>query len=292
VTSPICAVADCGRPTESSLCALHWGCLERALRDVPWVVEELTTTLARQDKVGGGSIGFVTGGGDEQPMPINLGASDAGIRLRQRLGLWVRDLWETHGVPDPDGNLPALQVANTAASLSRWLLRHPTWMRAHPAAQEMYEEILEDVGQAKRTIDRALGRIYVGVCSAPIEEGQCPEDLYGVEAKAYVTCRSCGTEHVMSSRRDVLRGALEDQYASIRDLVGLVNGSGHRLTTSMVRNLKSRQRLNTYVADPDTPPDKWGSRVRLKIDGDVGPDLYRLGDVLDAITTKWARKPA
>lgn len=279
----------CPTPTEMFLCGIHWGRLERALGDVAWLSQELDVTLSRQSRAGTGTAG--AGGGREQSLPLHLGALQAGEHLRVILASWVRDLWETNA-PRVGDEIPPLEVDNHAVGLSRWLLRHPTWIQLHPAVDDLYEEVLEAVNRARQAIDRAPGTVYLGQCSALVEGVECPEDLYGLVGRETVRCRTCGTEHQLAQRRQVLLDAVEHQYVPTTVLVGLVTGLGQHLTSAMVRNLKARGRITAWVRDETVEPDEHGHQVRPRLDTDTGPDLFRVGEVLDAIAHRYRRRVA
>src|SRR5687768_15795718 len=90
----------CGAQTDAFLCGdarRETGCLGRLMRslgDCSALVEELNTTISRQDKLGSASVGFISTGGGERPSPANIGAMDSGLLLRDRLSSWARMLWE------------------------------------------------------------------------------------------------------------------------------------------------------------------------------------------------------
>jgi hypothetical protein len=88
----------CGAQTDAFLCGDSrqlTGCLGRLLRalgDCAALVDELNTTISRQDKLGSASVGFISSGGGERPLPMNTGAMDSGLLLRDRLSSWARML--------------------------------------------------------------------------------------------------------------------------------------------------------------------------------------------------------
>lgn len=288
-TCVVCTAEPAGDTFMGARC---WAELEQRLADVPWLIEELDTTLSRQDKVSG-SVGFISGTA-ERPLPLNLAASDAALWMRDRMASWVRDLWETHA-PRVDGEPVPIEVAFTAVGLSAWLLEHGTWIRLHPAADELWGEIVSDIRQALRAVNVAPDKVYLGMCSAVFEGEagvpvECPEDLYGRRDRDTVRCRTCGTEHDVAARREVLARAIEDEWVPIGDLVGLLNGDGQRVTSSMIRNLKHRGRIRAMVK---VLAPNGVEQIRSRAPGDEDrPDVFRVGEVLDVISTKWTRRTA
>lgn len=307
----------CESVTETFLCGSErtlTGCLGKLIRrlgDCAALSEELDTTLSRQDKAGGASVGFVSNGGGERPSPINLGASDAGSLLRDRLGSWARDLWETNGIPDEDGSLPPISVGNDIVSISRWLMRHPLWIALHPAVDDLFDEVSETIRLAWRSVDTAPGKVYIGPCTTVMEqwwgdedprpEGPAPvclEQLYAREGDWEKRCTVCGTLHEVADRRAVMNGAAEYQYVPEESLIVLVNGQGEALTRPMLRSLRRRKKVGVFVVIRDGDEgagvtDESGFRVRAWFEGDPpGRRLYRVGQVLDVVTNKWARSAA
>lgn len=329
----------CGAATERFLCGSEragTGCIGNLLRllgDTAALVADLDTSLSRQDKLGGASIGYVSNGGDEQPLPLNMGAMDAGVRLRDILYSWARCLWEENsgyhlhcsacGVeqalhaegPSLVGRtwyeaVPKLDVEPGIVPLSRWLMRHAGWIALHPAADEIVDEIGECIRLAQRAVDTAPGKVYIGTCSTVVEqwwgdderpEGpplMCGQELYAREGDWEKRCPVCSTIHDVRERQDVLSMAVEHQYVTMGVLVGLVTDRGLKVTTPIVRSLKSRRRVGAFVAIEHGDPgagvtDPYGFLVRPWTNKDLGlPVLYRVGDVLDAITNRYKHKAA
>lgn len=303
-TVSVCVV--CGAQTDRFLCGddrAGTGCLGELLRQLgntAALVDELNLVLSRRNKSGGTSVGYISNGGDEQPIPINTKAMEVGLWLRDRLCSWARLLWEDNAPREADGSVPAIDVDLGIVSVSRWLMRHPTWIALCPAADELYAELTEDLRAAWRVAHFATPTtVYVGLCHAVIEGEECVEDLYAREDAWTVSCRTCGTEHDdVQERREGLAYAVEHQYVPVGVLVGLVTDRGLRLTTAMVRNLKARRRIAAYVNIPDGGQgagviDRYGFRVRPWTSEDASAErLYNVGAVLDAIATKWARQAA
>lgn len=318
--------AGCGRPADG-LCTACWTRLAGDLDHVTWLASDLDTVLARQVRYGTGA-GVALHRPSEQPLPVNLAASAVATQMRQVLGGWVRELHETHAVrwqecdrcaarwlsgprvhaqPEPPGGclagrvggwheqLDPLTVADTAPELARWLLRHPSWIRNHPASGELHADITGAVGAALRIVDRPPDRVYLGICSAEVdsidENGdqvlvECPADLYVPTGRAVATCPACRAEHVVEDRRRVLATAVENELVATSVLVGLVGALGRTVTSSMIRNLKARGVLRPKVRDPRT------GDIVLRGPEDTGLDRWRVGDVLDAISRPERGRPA
>lgn len=312
-TVSVCVV--CGAQTDRFLCGDERslsGCLGKLLRDLgncAALVQELDTTIARVDKLGTASVGYVSNGGDEIPLPLNMNAVEAKLLLRDRLVSWCRDLWERNSARDENGAIPPLDLRPGVLAASRWLMRHPTWIALHPAVDDLYDEIRETIRQAWRAVDTAPDKVYIGTCSTVVEqwwddedqrpEGPapvCAEELYARDGDWEKRCPVCATIHDVEERQEVLASAVEHQYVPAGTLVGVVGGRGERLTEQMLRSLRRRGKVTAYVrlADDETgDADRWGFRVRPWVEGDPpSARLYLVGQVLDVITNKWARQAA
>ncbi|WP_102157691.1 hypothetical protein [Zhihengliuella halotolerans] len=80
-----CTTTDCQNPTETYLCSQCVSDLQQWIDKVPDLIEELFTTMARQDQVRTGRNGG-NGGDIHAPMPIRADAAE----LRQALHIWVK----------------------------------------------------------------------------------------------------------------------------------------------------------------------------------------------------------
>lgn len=226
-TCVVCqAVTDaflCGDARRETGCL---GLLIQRLGDCAWLAEQLDTTLARQDKVSAGSVGFVTGNA-EKPLPLNLSASDASLDLRDKLCSWVRCLWEDNGVPDEDGWVGPADIDPTITSTSRWLMRHPSWIAFHPAADEIYYELTSVIQTAFRVIDIPKDtRIFLGKCGFEMDGEWCKHELYARPRTPEVTCSVCGSEWVVEERLTFLRSIAEDEVLEIPALSRLLASLG------------------------------------------------------------------
>lgn len=297
----------CGATTDAFLCGdarTGAGCLGKLMRslgDVAALRHELDTVLSKQNKTGGQSIGYVTSGGEAGPLPLNLKSTEVETKLRDLMCLWVRDLHETHSPRDLDGSIPPVDVEPSIVPLSRWLMRHPTWIAIHPAADELYEELMGAMGSAWHTANfSAPDTAFYGICYHVGENDvECTAHLYGRADAWSVACRVCGHEHMdLDARKEQLAWAVEDQYVPMGDLVGLMTERGKRVTSSMIRGLVKRKRVTAWVAIPDGGvgygvENQYGVRVRVRTakDADLRA-LYLVSDVLNVITERSAQVAA
>lgn len=291
----------CGAQTDAFLCGnprARTGCLGKLLNQLNRcgaLVNQLNLVLTKRVKTGGTSVGYISSGGEERPLPVNLRATEVEHWLRDRLCSWASDLWESNAARLEDGSIPLIDLRPELTQVALWLIRHPSWIALHPAADELYHELMDDMREAWKTAYASTPRLqFVGRCYAVLDDVECTEALYAYEDSWTAVCAVCGTEHEdLDARWEEMAGCAEDQYVPINVLVGLVTERGAKVSTSTVRNLRARNRVTAWVNIPDGGEgfgveDQYGNRVRVQQPEDSGlQTLYRLGDVLDAITNRY-----
>lgn len=307
-------VVGCGREA-AGMCSECWKTLRKGLGHVGWLRGQLDLLLSRQVRLGSSSTS-AGGRGGSIPLPLGLKAIRPSDRLRNALTTWVRALHDRHAVrwlecdrcgarwhsgaalhvrPEPDPPcagtwrevIDPLAVDDDVVELAKWLLRHPTWIRADPAADELHHDITSALDACWVAIDAPADLVYLGICSTTVFDSagtatECPADLYGEQDQDVVRCHRCKTDHIAEDRRRVLARAVEDQVVETSVLVGLVDQLGRTLTSSAVRGLKARGSIQPKVRGED-------GYVRLRQPGDEGPDTFRVGDVLDALAGRHRR---
>lgn len=318
-------VLGCGRPTETRLCHIDLKNLLDDLREIEALLPDLDVAVTRQAKIGGsGSIGFVSGS-SEQRIPVHLGAAAVVAELRDKLALWVHTLWELNaprwhrctacGTEDRSGrgadcrsgcptewetHVDPLDVAVHPLPLSKWLLRHPSWMSSNDDAAGLFDDITAAVRHAKRVVYGPADRIYLGVCSAPVpvpvgDDGdtviqECPHLLYGAKDRAVVVCPECGWESDAEPRRRWMLRRMEDQLLTATELSrALPSYLDQPLTASMVRGYAARGRLVAH-GTADAEPEDGAAEGVLVVAGRRRAPRYRVGDVLDVLADVAARE--
>lgn len=235
----------CGQPADGAL--LCGGCVDQLavrLREVPGLVDELDTTITRQDKLGARGAG---GGQSEPPLPFNARASDARTDLRDILGSWCRDVAERSG-----DSVPYVQdVRNAAVVASSWLLGHLRATAHHPAAADLYEEVTDVIWQAVRAIDRPPDTVFAGRC-------ECGALLHAYPGRSTVACRACALEHDPLDRRATMIASLIHHEGTAADVSRILALAGVQVPADTIR--------------------KWARRGKLQR---LPGRLYRVGDVVD-----------
>lgn len=119
------------------------------LGEIPALIDDLAITLTRQDCIGAGGI-RVTGGSDEQPLPINLAASDAHDLLHSTLASWARHIYESRG--------QGYTGPRSTVGLSSWLAANVTRLAMTEGCEEAHDEIEHAMSQCRRVCDRPEDR--------------------------------------------------------------------------------------------------------------------------------------
>lgn len=213
--SDTCPVEHCARPwhQDRAICTHHAEQLERDIGDLPALVDELETTLARQ-----GASGARTGGrGNEKPLPFDLGASEALAVLRGTLAAWSREIG-TSGT--------ALALLGAVAELVM-----------HPDAADAIEEISSARRNALRAIDHHRELVYAGRCG-----DDCAQELYAQPGRPAVRCWTCGTEHLVAERQQDMLDAIQSRLCTVREITRLAAWSGEFTDSKRTEGL-----LNQWV---------------------------------------------
>lgn len=237
-----CQVESCSRPRHDNhaICSMHATQLERDLGDVPALLDELETTLTRQTATGGRNGGR----GTEKPLPFDQGASEALDVLRGTLEAWGRE------------------VGTRGTALA--LLGHLEHLFHHPCAADAVEEVGAACRNALRAIDHHRELVYAGRCGA-----DCPDELYARPGRPTVTCRTCGTEHLVGERQREMLEALQARLCTVREITRLAAWSGEFPDSRRTENL-----LNQWV--------RRGNLVAAGLDLH-GRETYPFGEVVERL---------
>lgn len=116
------------------------------LREIPELVEDLAVTICRLDRTGKGGM-KISSGSDEQPLPLNLAASDAKDELHNELASWARHVCESRGLAyDGDGSV---------LGIARWLDNNVIALAMTEGSEEAYSSIEKAMGRCRRAMDIA-----------------------------------------------------------------------------------------------------------------------------------------
>lgn len=272
-----CAVEDrdgtCGAPTQNFLCDKHKDELVMWLWDIGGVqlddrgqyatslLDELDTTICRDDKVGGASIGIVTRSGDSS-LVFNEKASDAKSSLCNAVVGWTRVFAEEN--PHLQFNVTTIEAA------ARWIAAFPNLLAGHSAAVEMHDDIRVHVLAARRCIDRPPLRLYVGVCGGFDEElgKDCEVELFVAAGQREVACKACATVHGVEDRQRDLLLKLRGKVAPAAEVAEALVFFGRKLNVKTLRTWISRGRLTNHSGEGEEPTVQVGDVLKLIQPGD------------------------
>lgn len=253
-----CASPSCEYPTgqDTFICKNCLQALRRDLGDIPALIDDLHTTLSRQDAVGASSGRRAS----ESSLPWKESASEALWVLASTVTAWVREFQDPDAAPFPDAPIAA----------ARWLLTNVHHVASRPEAGKVVDEIGSAVAQAYDAIDRPPDMLIAGQCG----NNGCEEYLYARPDSKTMKCRLCETEHQVTERR-----AWMVNYAAEMQLPAF-------MCLKWVRLLMGKE-------IPRGTWDAWvykSGRVEAVARDHVGNPLYRFGDVRD-LAADWVARP-
>lgn len=247
----------CARPvSDARLCR---GCIDQLngeLRQVPWLVEQLTITLTRQARVG------TRNGrrGTETPLVFHLAASVDLETMRDGLHMWAQAVATQRGV--------TVDATHTPDAYAAWLLRWSGEVAQHAAADELLGDVLSMTKAARRTIDLAPELRYVGPCDghrAIIDDTiGCGKDLYASLNAFTVTCHTdgCTAEYNIETRRIWLLEQAIDQLRTTTQLSRELPWiAGITINAKLIGMWAARGKLTAYL--PHARDARKASRYRV-----------------------------
>lgn len=190
MTQLFCPRPECDEPVaDGLLCARDTSRLRHALREIPGAFKDLDLTTTRQSKTGGGKRGR------ETPLPFDVDAAAAREAVIMTVASWIRDLAETHG-EDLDhrelvchGHACTVVVSwapgRTMSGWCSWLLERMHRIRAHPAVEQLWDELIDCGRLIDREVDRPADQTYLCACAL------CGSPVFGPEHQDEVECRAC-----------------------------------------------------------------------------------------------------
>jgi hypothetical protein len=250
----ICRGSRCGGDPRVPLSGTHLcaGCTQALARDLgalPQLYEQCGRLLGGGDRA---PTAERTGGGPLPGLPFNESAADARAAIVTLTASWSGLVAEQRRVTPPPRTVP---------DLAQFLLRHLSWLLAHPAAAEFGREIGETADAARRVVDlNSLRRIRVGSC---VEQG-CAGSLAalvrtgGTMLSAEVVCsaepahRWAAQEWAQLGRRLSQAGPGTARWLGATDIAqlwGISTGSVYRMASERGWTRVSRDGRVYYSAD-------------------------------------------
>lgn len=277
----------CGAKTQLYLCNRCTTTLRSLLDDLPWLLNELATTIRRQDQLTNGSP---IGHSDGDPGPINLTALDTEHSTRATLTAALHTLTALPG-------LPGLRVDHiTTPDIARTLAHNVQRIAHHPKAGDIYGDINalvadDEIGRAAplwKAINRQE-RIFVGPC--PTVKGhdregkpvECGTSLYADRDEKIAVCHNCDAKIDVAKNR--LRAAVDRDLLPEAKLLEVLADLDEKV---------SRVQLYEWIRTKKIQPRGWvhqgrivGFRIRR---GD--PRVFSLSQVRALRAKELAKRPA
>lgn len=275
MTAPTCV---CGRPVADNarLCANRkdrngvdvscTGRLERDLGDLGALADELQTTRLRQSRTGGQATGVLSRS-YERPLPWDERAAVTADLLRSTVVAWVRIVLDERG-----GRCPQ----NTVKDMATFLMSQLEWIRHADQTVEMPDEIRHVATEARRVVDIAPDRLYIGPCDPDGRWGElpCPTDLYARQGATETACPTCELVWNVENRRQVMLEAAQDRLVTAADLSKFLSAYGEPLTADRIRKWVEREQLVPHGRDS------------------AGRPTYRVSEATDLLASMNERRKA
>jgi hypothetical protein len=276
VTRRVCA---CGHPTDVVACRRCADRLAELLGDVPALVVELNTTIARL-----GRSGPSERRSSETPLPYHTQASDALTHLTSVLVGHAAVVAKERSIPllleamkkaavwSGRAVIPTPPATDRATLASRWLLNNLNTLRKVDQFQTILDAIHDAVRDARHAIDRPRDRVFAGPCDGAdtihVDNPEpCGYDLLADPERPTTVCRVCGIEYDVALRRQWMLDDLKERLGSSRWVSKVVTTLGVKVSDSTIRVWVHRGKLQprAWATDPLT------STVRPQ---------YLVGDIL------------
>jgi hypothetical protein len=229
-----CGLCTAETPDGYTICWDHTTPLQQHLAELNPTIQELRTTMARQD-VGAPTVG--SGSTTAQPA-LNLEALEAYEQLRAVLIGWAVQLqgrafyW-----------IATTEEAGTYLYANLDLVRRQDW------AADLATELAQAVRGAVQATDRAADKISLGRCTTIIEGETCPDMLTAIQGQTHARCRTCGnTVDILEHQYQRIQHAGHVR-APLGKLVRALRISGHLPGVSLkqVENWVARRRLGPVI---------------------------------------------
>lgn len=236
--------ASCGRcarplPHHAHLCGECRRWLDRRLRSIPELVDQLDVTVTRQARIS-------VGGKSSEQIPFDPAASDVADDLRNTITTWARHVAEASGT--------GLLDVERWPELGAWLADRLRFLNRRPEIVEFGRDIGRVRARVMAVIDRPPALRYAGPCT-------CGLPLYVLPGATAAACEACKASHDVAELRARMIDALIDRLETAARAADIATALGLRTTSAQVRGWAFRGRLvphgHTALANP----------------------LYRVGDV-------------
>ncbi|MFC9786452.1 hypothetical protein [Rhodococcus sp. NPDC127528] len=208
--------------TQFHITSAEMRALRELIREIPGLVEDLAIALTRQSRISGGPR--VDSGTDEQPLPYDIGASDAHDLLNQTLTDWASLVYAgafTHprgfiGPLHPHERRRPTLPGTTTLAVARWLERHITSLARVSGAEDAYDEISHAMQRCRNACDQHDDRAVIPIDDTKVDKAR-DEELHAAEIE--IAARKIGGEWANLTARRVRTLAKAERIHAIRCVV-------------------------------------------------------------------------
>jgi hypothetical protein len=280
VTTPTCAVPDCGRPAPNAyLCPRCTDRLEKLLAELPADLRELEVTVTRQANAGRPEQTKRRKPGTTVLYDPDEPASKVAMQAHNGLSTIVRHLCEQRGLTPP--------YLMTAPAMAIWLTRNAAAIAQDELAGDIHDRMHELRRAIRRAIDN-LAKRWAGPCTARLViadivafdtglafgavERECGADLRTRPGAKVITCDACGAEYDPIKRLKWVLAKSREHHETAGRCAEVLTQAGYHITEKQIMTLKARGKLFAY-RDSTAEFDQQG-RPR---------PLFLIGDLLDLL---------
>jgi hypothetical protein len=282
------ACVICGATTTAYACTTCATNTSETLTEIARLAPELDAAIAKQGVSGGNGAG-----GDSDPIPIDMGASDATHAITNTITTLARAIADDQDLTLTIGDRTAIgplchagwdcghttcqdirtrRKAAQIPALCRWLATQTGWIRHQPDARDTMREIDQVNRRILGIVDRSTPKWWAGPCTEPIEgrAEDCGADLYATPGADTVRCPECLTRYSARDRKAWLLEAARDHHAHAELIGRALAALGLPATAQSVHGLAR------------TAPGRTPRITATGVDA-AGRRVYRVGDVLDVL---------
>ena len=231
----VCQAPNCNAEIEAVLCQQHARALEKSLAELPYWLQELTTTTARLDRLAGtGRAQYATrhvwSPDDDpayrpaltlvaNPMLFAWDAANLQWTARATLTWWMRHL------------AAAWHCCPTVTDPAVWLTFNISGLVIDQAAGDAYDELTWLSTAVQRAVDSREPEQFVGICDTSevtftetdgtlyADTVQCGTRLYARDGAETATCRVCGRDYDDLPDRRARLASLADNVLAPADVI-------------------------------------------------------------------------
>jgi hypothetical protein len=282
----------CGAPTDAAVCRPEARTLAVELLTAAGHAEDAEAVITKQARYGTGG-----GGGNEEPMPVDLTAAGRLGAVESTVGTWARHVCETRGTElparrpllgpvcaEPCEHLSCERIQyrrppSGLAQAAGWLATQIEWLRKRPEAGEAFADLHDACEQLARLVDRPPDKRLVGVCD-------CGRVLYAPVGRTAIRCpKPCGAEWNVDDGQDILMRHLDDKLLTAGEAARLAAYLDADRTQEQIRKLIAAfARRSLLIAHGYVMRDP--TDAELRDDPEAGPvtvPTYRFGDIREQL---------